>query len=104
MSENLGNRYSSMVGSSNPSVIESVQSMNGKFHASNGDRSLWISDSHCPELCIDLDETVWKPDGSGLDKSDLMLAIYSTNCGTSSKHGTRSMRASGRHANSDHCE
>jgi hypothetical protein len=40
------------------------QSMNGKFQASNGDRSLWISDSHCPELCIDLDETVWKPDGS----------------------------------------
>jgi hypothetical protein len=46
--------------------------MNGKFHASNGDRSLWISDTHCPELRIDLDETVWKPDGSGLDKSDLM--------------------------------
>jgi hypothetical protein len=46
--------------------------MNGKFHASNGDRSLWISDQHCPELRIDLDETVWKPDGSGLDKSDLM--------------------------------
>jgi hypothetical protein len=72
MSENLGNRYSCMVGSSNPSVIESVQSMNGKLHASNGDRSLWISDAHCPELCIDLDETVWKHDGSGLDKSDLM--------------------------------
>ena len=72
MSENIGNRYSCMVGNSNPSVIESVQSMNGKFHASNGDRSLWISDAQCPELRIDLDETVWKPDGSGLDKSDLM--------------------------------
>jgi hypothetical protein len=72
MTEDMGNRYTCMVGDSNPSVIESVQSMNGKFHASNGDRSLWISDTHCPELRIDLDETVWKHDGSGLDKSDLM--------------------------------
>jgi len=29
-------------------------------------------DAHCPELRIDLDETVWKHDGSGLDKADLM--------------------------------
>jgi hypothetical protein len=58
MAENLGGRYDCMVGNSNPSVIESVQSMNGKFHASNGDRSLWVSDAHCPELCVDLDETV----------------------------------------------
>ena len=72
MSENLGARYQTMVGSVNPSVMDSMQCVNGKFHASNGDRSLWISDAHCPELCIDLDETVWKPDGSELDKSNLM--------------------------------
>ena len=37
MTENLGRRYDCLVGNSNPSVIESEQSMNGKFYASKGD-------------------------------------------------------------------
>jgi hypothetical protein len=57
--------------------------------------SCWISDAHCPELCIDLDETVWKPDGSGLEKSALVRAISSTNSVMSSRRGIRSTRSIG---------